>query len=253
MAPTRLALLALLTPLLACGWASDADRRLLPGQGRAAESTEVAYLYLAWSLRSTDPCERISPGAYSVADFGGAHRSIRLLRSRCYAGVAANTRDPAPCAHVRSASSILLDGSDFSRARCEARSQEPRNTVAGRPADIPGLMKALGWTTETLRVECAEAVASRPDWTEVFRDYAERCAAADHPEACAEHTRRRAVEHYFRDAHMRCREFYSIAPDYRPVEREPATEADLTAWYGVKLRTGEPLARLDRLPDFSTN
>jgi hypothetical protein len=245
--------MALLTPLLACGVASDADRRLLPGQGRAPAPTEVAYLYLAWSLRSTAPCERISPDAYTVGDFGGPSRSIRLLRSRCYAGVAANTRDPAHCADVQSASSLFTDGSDFSRERCEARSQEPRNTVAGRPADIPGLMRRLGWNRETLHAECAESVESRPDWTEVFRDYAERCAARDGAEACAEHTRRRALEHYFRDAHMRCREFYSIAPDYRPVDREPTPEADLTAWYAVKLRTGEPLARLDRLPDFSRN
>lgn len=129
-----------------CGLASSPDKRLWPGQGREADRSDYAYVYVAAASKSEVPCTRIPDGVYSVAPFNSASTQISLTKSECFAQVASNAKRPELCDEVVSVSSILYDGSALDRASCRRFASRLGLTFySGQPYPLVEFMKTLAY------------------------------------------------------------------------------------------------------------
>jgi hypothetical protein len=132
---------------------------LWPGQARKADRRDYAYVYLAWATESPDPCYLIPEDVHSVAALGPRGMKITLTRSDCFGGVAANSGRADLCEHVISVSSILWDGSRFSRERCLKESQSAGHPVLiGAPHPIDEFMLHLGYRLDPVPQGCRSVV-----------------------------------------------------------------------------------------------
>ncbi|MDI6401481.1 hypothetical protein QLX67_05695, partial [Balneolaceae bacterium ANBcel3] len=101
-----------------CGLFSDADEKFYFGEKRQPDKLEYQYIALANEIHSVKPCYLIHSKSLRVAAFNSIGSQVSLLRSTCFSKVGKYSGNEQICDHVRSASTLLFSGANFSKDSC---------------------------------------------------------------------------------------------------------------------------------------
>ncbi len=124
---------------------------------------EINLMRFAWDVGSAEVCTRIPPEAIEEKLFNLDGRQIASIQSKCFFGVAVNSRDSSYCSRVKSVTRSILSGHYYSKENCKEKVEDSDTKQWHQLLDNSNLeviMSMLGYNYSELIAECKNHVKS---------------------------------------------------------------------------------------------